>query len=210
MSIEYIADKKLFHIKTLNSSYIFRVRKKYALEHLYYGKRIDDLSGIEYLSDENYLGATLHAIDAEFAEEKLSTGRMCVEYPFYGSVDMRQPAFHAVYSDGSRVTKMYYDGHSIFCGKPKLDGLPSTYASEEEAQTVEITMLRKKYFCFFDLYCTEWGKFTRVINSRRRRGISICCCHLVWLKEENPKYLGAVGTITVSQAGDGACLSASE
>ncbi len=140
MSIEYIADRNLFHIKTLNSSYIFRVRKEYVLEHLYYGKRIDALRGIEHLSDENYFGATLHAIDAELAEEKLSTGRMCVEYPFYGSVDMRQPAFHAVYNDGSRVTKMFYVAHKIFPGKPTLDGLPATYASEDEAQTLEITM----------------------------------------------------------------------
>ena len=140
MSIEYIADKKLFHIKTLNSSYIFRVRKEYVLEHLYYGKRMDDLSGIENLSDENYLGATLHAIDAEFEEEKLSTGRLCAEYPFYGSVDMRQPAFHAVYNDGSRVTKAFYVDHNISSGKPSLDGLPSTYASEDQAQTLELTM----------------------------------------------------------------------
>ena len=42
MSIEYISDKELFHIKTKNSSYIFRLRKGYELEHLYYGERIND------------------------------------------------------------------------------------------------------------------------------------------------------------------------
>ena len=54
MSIEYINDKQLFHIKTKNSSYIFRLRKGYALEHLYYGDRIDDIQGIEYLSDNSF------------------------------------------------------------------------------------------------------------------------------------------------------------
>ena len=140
MSIEYINDKQLFHIKTKNSSYIFRLRKGYALEHLYYGDRIDDIQGIEYLSDNNFLGATLHAIDSEFADEKLSTDRLLQEYPFYGSVDLRCPAFHAEYIDGSRVTKMQYSEHKIFSGKPKLNGLPSVYAKNDEAQTLEITM----------------------------------------------------------------------
>lgn len=80
MSIEYISDKELFHIKTKNSSYIFRLRKGYELEHLYYGERINDTRGIEFLSDDNFLGATLHAIDSEFTEEKLSTDRMLREY----------------------------------------------------------------------------------------------------------------------------------
>ncbi|MGN0180175.1 MAG: alpha-galactosidase [Monoglobaceae bacterium] len=140
MSIEYISDKELFHIKTKNSSYIFRLRKGYELEHLYYGERINDTRGIEFLSDDNFLGATLHAIDSEFTEEKLSTDRMLREYPFYGSVDLRCPAFHAEYRDGSRVTKMKYLGHKIFSGKPELDGLPSVYAKSDEAQTLEITM----------------------------------------------------------------------
>ncbi len=144
MPIIYDSVRKLFNLKTPNSSYIFRLNGDYILQHLYYGGKIEDVSGIENISDEAYKGATLHAVDAEYKEEGLSTGRMLQEYPFYGSTDLRIPAFHASYTDGSRVTKMKYISHRIYKGKPVLKGLPSTYVEKvDDAETLEITMFDK-------------------------------------------------------------------
>ena len=136
-------DKKTatFHIQTPNTSYAFRLRGDYILEHLYYGKKLQSLQGVEpYDYSPSVSGAPQ---DAEYAQckELVSTNVILQEYGFYGSSDNRIPSFHASYKDGSRITKMKYISHEIYDGKPTLHGLPATYTeSDDEAQTLEITM----------------------------------------------------------------------
>ena len=43
-----------------------------------------------------------------------------MEYPTYGSADLRTPAFHAEYENGSSVTKLEYESYKIFDGKKAL------------------------------------------------------------------------------------------
>ena len=70
-----------------------------------------------------------------------STGTLPMEYPCYGSSDMRTPAFHAEYENGSAVTCFSYSGYEIYKGKKPLKGLPATYIeSDDEAETLEITL----------------------------------------------------------------------
>jgi len=132
--------KQIFHLQTPNSSYMIGIYGGYILEHLYWGKRLETCDGV---SGSPKKTASFSSIDAELLEQGLnaSTETIPQEYSFYGSCDLRKPAFHAVYADGSRITKMKYVSHTIYSGKPKLCGLPSTYAeSDSEADTLEITV----------------------------------------------------------------------
>lgn len=71
-----------------------------------------------------------------------STEALPMEYPTYGSADLRTPAFHAEYESGSAVTCLSYCGYVIYPGKKPLDSLPATYVeSESEANTLEITLV---------------------------------------------------------------------
>lgn len=140
MAIEFIKEKKIFHLTTPNSSYIFRLNGDYILEHIYYGEGLESIEG---LLPYRYGFVSGAAIDSEYAgsAERISTDAVLQEYSFYGSCDLRTPAFHAEYADGSRITKMKYVSHKIYGGKPKLCGLPATYTeSDTEADTLEITM----------------------------------------------------------------------
>lgn len=137
MSVKFYENEKIFHITTPNSSYIFRLNGEYMLEHLYYGKKIDNLHGLKnrelfsHFTSRNY----------EYLEQGVALHGETIpqEYGFFGSPDMRTPSFHAKYSDGSRITKMKYVSHNIFKGKPKLQGLPATYVeNENDAETLEI------------------------------------------------------------------------
>ena len=155
---------RTFHLQTPNTSYVFRMRGDYVLEHLYYGNRLNSLKGMftynyapfvsgvsidsEFKSNQKMAGA--EAGDASVGQtpeaakrpDFASTGVLLQEYSFLGSCDMRRPAFHATYEDGSRITKAKYLSHNIFDGKPKLEGLPATYVEDDaEAQTLEIFML---------------------------------------------------------------------
>ena len=62
------------------------------------------------------------------------------EFPCYGNGDFRSTAFAVENADGSMSCDLRYKSHVILDGKYNLEGLPAVYASEEEAQTLEILM----------------------------------------------------------------------
>lgn len=132
-------DKQIFHLQTPKTSYIIGIRSGVLLEHLYWGSRVDSLEGMEFSRNSS---VSFAAINDELSETQgVSTELLPQEYSFYGSCDMRKPAFHAIYGDGSRITKMSYVSHKITAGKPKLCGLPATYTeNDSEADTLEILM----------------------------------------------------------------------
>lgn len=155
MPIQYDSKTKTFHIQTPNTSYVFRRRGEQILEHLYYGKRLDNLEGMETYNYGAFVSGV--SVDPEFTTdtggaeagagakgktpEFVSSGVVLQEYSSLGCCDMRRPAFHATYENGSRITKADYVSHKIYNSKPKLSGLPATYVeSEDEATTLEILM----------------------------------------------------------------------
>ena len=133
-------DKRIFCLQTPNTSYIIGLKDDYLVSHIYYGKRINGFDGIDVLERRS---ASFAVVDRPYEDNGvgLSTEVYPQDYSFFGSCDLRKPAFHAQYEDGSRITKMKYVSHKIFGGKPKLNGLPSTYTENDgEADTLEITM----------------------------------------------------------------------
>lgn len=133
-------DKRIFYLQTPNTSYIIGLKDDYLVSHIYYGKRINGFDGIDVLERRS---ASFAVVDRTYEDKGvgLSTEVYPQDYSFFGSCDLRKPAFHAQYEDGSRITKMKYVSHKIFGGKPKLNGLPSTYTeNDSEADTLEITM----------------------------------------------------------------------
>ncbi len=139
--IKYYEESKTFHFTTPNTSYVFRIFGERVMEHLYYGKRLQDLEGMFPCDYGKFVSGA--PIDSEFSEAEsfVSTDIMLQEYSFYGSCDLRTPGFHAAYADGSRITKMKYVSHEIYQGKPKLKGLPAVYVEEkDEAETLEVIM----------------------------------------------------------------------
>ncbi len=142
MNIEFNEKNKVFNIKTQNSSYVLGILRNKYLVNLYYGKIIERYydGNIEDCLPTVGL-ASFSASDVWDQESELSTNDLSCEYPTYGSADFGTPAFHAVYQNGSAITKFEYVSHEIFAGKKPLKGLPSSYAeTEEEAQTLEITL----------------------------------------------------------------------
>lgn len=127
-----------FHLQTNVSSYIFRVMKNNQLGQLYYGQKIRHRSSFAHLHKTEYRESVVSVFpdDSEFS---LSTQKQ--EYPAYGTGDFRYPAFEVKQQNGSRVTNFEYKSYSISKGKPKLDGLPGTYAeSDDEATTLDILL----------------------------------------------------------------------
>ena len=65
------------------------------------------------------------------------------EYPCHGTGDYREPCLMVMDNEGMTTCDLRYVSHKVYKGKPVLDGLPATFANEDEAETLEITCIDK-------------------------------------------------------------------
>ncbi len=200
MPVMYDEKQKVFNISTKSTSYVCGLVDDGVLVHLGYGKKIKEVSDFK-----NHIFFTPRGFSAtDLPNIPSSTDVLPQEYPCFGSADLRTPAFHAVYEDGSTVTKLRYKSHKIIDGKPCLNGLPATYTeSDNEAQTLIITMTEALKGIEVNLYYTAFydydviARHTEIVNNGNEN-ISILsamsCC--VDFHENNYEFLHLQGTWT--------------
>ena len=137
MSIIFNEKTNQFHLHTASTSYICEVFNG-ILAHAYWGKRVKQILPLEQLYKIKNINLAPHDLENS---DWYSTDVLLHEFATWGSADLRTPAFHAVYADGSTVTRFRYKGHRILKGKPSLCGLPSTYVnSDDTCETLEIEL----------------------------------------------------------------------
>lgn len=137
MGIIYCEKDRMFTLQTKNTTYQMQVDRYGFLLHLYYGKKTDTC--MDYLLTYYDRGFSGNPYDAG-EDRTYSMDTLPQEFPCYGNGDFRSTAFAVENADGSMSCDLRYKSHKIFDGKYNLEGLPAVYASEEEAQTLEILM----------------------------------------------------------------------
>ena len=137
MGIIYCEKDRTFTLQTKNTTYQMQVDRYGFLLHLYYGKKTDTC--MDYLLTYYDRGFSGNPYDAG-EDRTYSMDILPQEFPCYGNGDFRSTAFAVENADGSMSCDLRYTSHKIFDGKYNLEGLPAVYASEEEAQTLEILM----------------------------------------------------------------------
>lgn len=153
MSILFNRQKKIFKIDTKNSSYVFCVSDFAFLEHLYYGKRIQD-EQIKYISNRQVYSFNSH----ESRESRaFSTATVCAEVAPFNNGDFRTPSLVYDYDNQTDCNRLRYHSHEIYKGRKPLIGLPYSRA-DENAETLEVILtddggmveLKLFYTVFFD------------------------------------------------------------
>ena len=137
MGIRFDSVKKIFHLTPKNSSYQMKVDEYGFLLHLYYGK------GTEQVAD-----FILTFADRGFSGNPYDTGNdrtysmdiLPQEFPVRGNGDYRNTALLVENAKGTLGCDLRYVSHRTYKGKYSLKGLPAVYASETEAETLEILM----------------------------------------------------------------------
>jgi len=137
MGIIYCEKDRTFTLQTKNTTYQMQVDRYGFLLHLYYGKKTDGC--MDYLLTYYDRGFSGNPYDAG-EDRTYSMDTLPQEFPCYGNGDFRSTAFAVENADGSMSCDLRYKSHVILDGKYNLEGLPAVYASEEEAQTLEILM----------------------------------------------------------------------
>lgn len=169
---EFDEEKKQFMLHTDHTTYGMEIYDG-CLAHVYWGPRINQLPALDLLYPYEF-GSGFSAKD--LPEKRLySTDLLPQEYPTFGSADMRHPALHARYSDGSTVTRLRYASHRIYHGKPLLQGLPASYGDGAECETLEITLTDKISGIAVDLQYTVFPSLDVLTRSARIRNMGERC-----------------------------------
>ncbi len=134
MSIVYDALSKTFKLDTPDTSYMIFISEDKLLYHLYYGGRIPetDLRSVMRMAPDFKAGTAENGINANLLF-------YAFEYPTFGIGNYGEPCLAVKDGAGNETCDLRYVSHTIFKGKPPLQGLPATFAREEkEATTLEI------------------------------------------------------------------------
>ncbi|WP_449537743.1 alpha-galactosidase [Ferdinandcohnia sp. Marseille-Q9671] len=128
-----------FHLTNGKISYIFNVLKNGGLGQLYFGKAIrhrEDFSHFQITDVPTPASCHYYENDPAFSLETIRQ-----EYPVYGKGDFRDAAIELQTSEGRIGNQFSFKDYEISQGKPKLEGLPATYADSNEATTIHITLV---------------------------------------------------------------------
>lgn len=136
MNIIWHSKSKQYHLYNDKISYILGVSPVGELEGIYFGKRIHDKEDFSYV-EYRYMLSNV-AVDPDTESYSCELNRQ--EYPSFGTTDFGTEAFEVELSNGSRISAFTYKEHRIYKGKEPLKGLPATYASKDEAMTLEVTL----------------------------------------------------------------------
>lgn len=137
MPITFLKTTKQFLLHTDHTSYGMELYDG-VLAHVYWGPRINQLPELDALYPYGFCTG-FSGMDLP-GRRLCSTDLLPQEYPTFGSADMRHPALHIRYLDGSAVTRLRYASHSVYAGKHPLFGLPASYGTETDCETLEITL----------------------------------------------------------------------
>ncbi len=154
-----------FQLNTLNTSYVMH-NENGILAHTYYGKRLPD-------ADHSYM-AKRNRYTCDFlsnVSDNLPTlDNALLEYPAFGDGGITNPAVEVLNTDGTNFAEFKVYDYAITEGKPKIEGLPASYAEEgDKVQTLEIktkddvTGVEASLFysVFYDYdVITRWVKIT--------------------------------------------------
>lgn len=163
MTIFFNKQSKEFHLQAGNTSYIFNILNNNQLGHLYYGKKVRHRESFSHLYTKE-AKANLACVFEGDLSFSLDTSKQ--EFPAYGTTDFREPAYQILQENGSRITNFVYKRHSIYQGKPELEGLPATYVEKEnETSTVEISLYDELIDAEIIMYYTVFERLNVITRS---------------------------------------------
>lgn len=166
MPIEFNANN--FHLYNDRISYCIRITELNDLIHTYWGKRINN-TDIDFCYCRRNSPTVCDAVGGD----NYSLEAMPLEFPYYGTSDMREPAVIVELANGCNVTEPRYSSHKIYPGKPKIPGLPAVYAEQDnECDTLEITLADTNAGFEIILFYTIFNSFDAICRNVEIKNLS--------------------------------------
>ena len=135
MAISFDENKKIFKLDTKNTSYMMGVSRDGYLGHLYYGNKMNHFCNTEVFRESEYPGPSVNR------GAKLNfLSVFPFEYPTGGVGDYRENCLSVINEKGQNGCELFYEGYRIESGKPGLEGLPASFGSETEVDTLFVEL----------------------------------------------------------------------
>ncbi|WP_270273371.1 alpha-galactosidase [Enterococcus gallinarum] len=146
-------ERREFHLKNQNISYIFRVMEELdVLEQLYFGSSIPIYDQYDFLIEREIRPAN-NQIKQNYTT---SLEHIKQEVGLYGTTDFRYPMLRVRYPKGDRISHFTYQHYRIELGKQALSGLPGSFC--EAGETLIITLQDRYSPLQVELYYTLFGE----------------------------------------------------
>ncbi len=138
-NVSYHEDLKMFTLNAKDTSYVLGVLDDGYIIHGYFGKKIpdDDLTYLLRLTENPW------TLKTNLRDKGTFMDATAFEYPCHGTGDYREPCLMVMDNEGMTTCDIRYVSHKIYKGKPALEGLPATFAKENEAETLELNCIDK-------------------------------------------------------------------
>lgn len=136
MGISFNQSKRLFILDAGNCTYIMHLAECGFLEHAYYGPALAGVAD----ADGGELLKHCFAPDSPRWKECESPASMAAEFSSNGIGDYARASGAIRTANGHIVAVPLYQSHRIYKGKAPLDGLPASYGSDSQCETLEITL----------------------------------------------------------------------
>ena len=136
MAISYKSEKKIFKLDTEKSTYLIGLSPEGYVGHIYYGDRlVHDADNYLLRMEEHPFTPSVNK------REKMSfLDYFPMEYPSGGIGDYRESCINIRNKNGNMGSEFLYDSHEIYNGKHKLEGLPASFGTDDEVQSLDIHM----------------------------------------------------------------------
>lgn len=173
MSIYFEKEKQIITLNTANTTYQMAIVKQGILLHLYYGRKIEgDMSYLLTYYDRGFCGNPYETKE----DRTFSLDVLPLEYPTYGNGDYRTACLNVKNNNGVYGCDLRYKSHRIQDGKYSIDKLPAVYATENEAQTLEVVLEDKAAGIEVTLYYGVMEELDVITRSAGIRNIGSAEC----------------------------------
>ncbi len=164
--ITYNESERIFKLDTPNTSYIFGIDDKFGyLMQYYYGRKLrNDKDNTRYLS-RLYDGDVLPEVNTKDKNSFLDFAPF--EYSTGGIGDYRSHALEILLESGTTAAELKYLSHRITKGKFVPEGLPGTFAKEEEAETLEVTLTDPEIGLTVELFYAVFSDTDCIVRSAK-------------------------------------------
>ena len=162
MGISYNEQSRIFKLDTPRTSYIMGVEDSFGyLLHYYYGRKLHT-DNVRYLARTGEPPYTPQRND----RDKLSFLDCApFEYPMGGMGDFREHCLEIRTADGHNAIEAGYRSHRIFRGKAALPGLPATFGTEADCESLVITLADELVGLEIDLQYTVFEMLDVITRS---------------------------------------------
>lgn len=135
MAIQFNDKTKIFKLDTKTTTYLIGLSPEGYAGHIYYGEWLaaDDAYYLLRTEEPPYTPQVNAREKSSFLDF------FPMEYPSGGIGDYRESCINIRNEAGCMGSEFLYESHTIKPGKPCLEGLPASFGTENEVQTLEIT-----------------------------------------------------------------------